>query len=50
MMTEQERENMIQFLVTYFEAPLIQLMNMSDSTLESTYEFAYYRKEMECDF
>ena len=50
MLSEKERQNMIQFLVMYFGVDQNELMSISDSTLESTYEFAYSRKEMECDF
>ena len=47
MISIQERNNMIQFLVNYFGENPIQLENMSDHSLEYTYEFAYERKEME---
>ena len=50
MISEKERQNMVQFLVMYFGGDPIQLSNMSDHMLESTYEFAYRRKEMESDF
>lgn len=50
MITEQERQNMIQFLVKYFGSDPEQLKNMSDSLLESVYEFFYSRTLMECDF
>lgn len=50
MITNQERTNMIHFLVVHFGADPNQLENMNDHTLESTYEFAYKRKEMESDF
>jgi hypothetical protein len=50
MMTNQERDNMIQFLMNYFGGEFNQLMNMSDYSLEHTYNFAYQRKEMESDF
>ncbi|WP_428908095.1 BH0509 family protein [Niallia sp. Krafla_26] len=47
MVSIQERENMIQFLVNYFGGDPIQLEQMNDHTLENTYEFAYKRIEME---
>ncbi|MEK4229730.1 BH0509 family protein [Solibacillus sp. FSL H8-0538] len=50
MISEQERQNMVHFLVMYFGSDLNQLKNLSDSMLESTYEFAYTRTLMECDF
>lgn len=50
MITEKERQNMIQFLVMYFGVDPIQLVNISDRMLETTYDFAYKRKEMESDF
>jgi hypothetical protein len=50
MISIKERENMIQFLVTYFGEDPNQLDNLNDQTLESTYEFAYGRKEMESHF
>ena len=50
MISNQERDNMIQFLVNYFGGEPIQLEKMSDHTIEYTYEFAYERKEMESDF
>lgn len=50
MISEKERQNMVQFLVMYFGSDSNQLKNFSDSSLESTYEFAYSRTLMECDF
>ena len=50
MISIRERDNMIQFLVNYFGGDPIQLENMSDHSLEYTYEFAYERKEMESHF
>ncbi|RHW33973.1 BH0509 family protein [Lysinibacillus yapensis] len=50
MLTEKERSNMIQFLEKYFNIDSEQLLNSSDRMLETTYEFYYSRKEMECDF
>jgi|tagenome__1003787_1003787.scaffolds.fasta_scaffold13522564_1 hypothetical protein len=50
MVSIKERENMIQFLVTYFGEDPKVLDCLNDHTLESTYEFAYDRKEMESDF
>ncbi|WP_332646065.1 BH0509 family protein [Lysinibacillus sp. 54212] len=50
MISEQERKNMVHFLVMYFGSDPNQLNNFSDSMLETTYEFAYTRTVMECDF
>lgn len=50
MSIEKERQNMINFLVMYFGVDPIQLVELSDRMLEITYDFAYNRKEMECDF
>lgn len=50
MITEKERQNMIQFLIRYFGVNPTHLVNISDSLLELTYDFAYRRTEMECDF
>ena len=50
MITNRERDNMIQFLMNYFGGEFNQLMNMCDHSLEHTYNFAYQRKEMESDF
>ena len=50
MISEKERQNMIQFLVMYFGSDPTQLNNLTDSSLESIYEFAYSRTLMECDF
>ena len=50
MITEKERQNMMQFLVRYFGVDPNQLVNISDHMLEITYDFAYRRTEMECDF
>lgn len=50
MITEKERQNMVQFLIKYFGSDPSQLINLTDSSLESTYEFAYSRTLMECDF
>lgn len=50
MITEKERQNMVQFLVKYFGVDPYQVRNMSDRALESTYDFAYTRFEMESDF
>ncbi|HWK23588.1 MAG TPA: hypothetical protein VNS08_11215 [Ureibacillus sp.] len=48
--TEKERQNMMQFLINYFGVDSSQLSNLSDLMLESTYDFAYRRTLMECDF
>ena len=50
MITENERQNMMQFLIRYFGVEPKQLVNISDHMLEATYDFAYRRTEMECDF
>lgn len=50
MISEKERQNMVEFLVMYFGSDPNQLKNLTDSSLESTYEFAYSRTLMECDF
>lgn len=50
MISEKERQNMVRFLVMYFGSDPNQLMNLTDPSLESTYEFAYARTLMECDF
>lgn len=50
MLNEKERQNMIQFLEMYFNIDPMQLANSNDRMLETTYEFYYARKEMECDF
>lgn len=50
MVSIRERENMIQFLVKYFGVNYSQLTEMSDRSLEYTYEFAYSRTEMESDY
>ncbi|MER2129101.1 hypothetical protein NSQ62_08885 [Solibacillus sp. FSL H8-0523] len=50
MISEKERQNMVQFLVLYFKSDPNQLNNLTDSSLASTYEFAYSRTLMECDF
>lgn len=50
MISEKERQNMVQFLVTYFGSDPSHLQKMNDNSLESTYEFAYSRTLMECDF
>lgn len=50
MISQKERQNMVQFLVMYFGSDPIQLSNFTDSMLERTYEFAYTRTLMECDF
>ena len=50
MISERERQNMVQFLVMYFDSDPNQLKNLTDSSLESIYEFAYSRTLMECDF
>ena len=50
MISEKERHNMVQFLVMYFKSDPNQMKNLTDSSLESTYEFAYSRTLMECDF
>ena len=50
MITEKERQNMKQFLVRYFGVNPVQLIHISDRMLEATYDLAYRRTEMECDF
>ena len=50
MISQKERQNMVQFLVMYFGSDPTQLSNFTDSMLERTYEFAYKRTLMECDF
>lgn len=50
MISEQERQNMVRFLVMYFGSDPNQLKYFTDGMLESTYEFAYTRTLMECDF
>ena len=50
MITEKERQNMMQFLIRYFGVDPNQLSNISDRMLEMTYDFAYRRTVMECDF
>lgn len=50
MITEKERQNMMQFLVSYFGVEPNQLHNISDRMLEMTYDFAYRRTVMESDF
>ncbi|WP_156967302.1 hypothetical protein [Ureibacillus sinduriensis] len=50
MITERERQNMMQFLIRYFGVDPRHLVDISDSLLEATYDFAYRRTEMECDF
>ncbi|MDI7742477.1 hypothetical protein QMK38_10725 [Lysinibacillus fusiformis] len=50
MITEHERQNMMQFLIRYFGVDSSQLNGISDRMLEMTYEFAYRRTVMECDF
>ena len=50
MITEREKENMVQFLVKYFGGDQHQLNKMNYWTLEKTYEFAYSRIEMENNF
>ncbi|MCM3388259.1 hypothetical protein M3649_08945 [Ureibacillus chungkukjangi] len=50
MITEKERQNMMRFLIKYFGVDPKQLVNISDCMLETTYDFAYRRTEMECDF
>lgn len=50
MISEKERENMIHFLVMYFGSDPNQLTKLPDFLLESTYELAYTRTLMECDF
>ncbi|WP_394232102.1 BH0509 family protein [Niallia oryzisoli] len=50
MLSNLERDNIIQFLVNYFGVNRFQLEEMSDHSLENTYEFAYSRTEMESYF
>ncbi len=50
MITEKERQNMMHFLIRYFGVEPNQLDNLSDRMLEMTYDFAYRRTVMECDF
>ncbi|WP_338452869.1 hypothetical protein R4Z09_13980 [Niallia oryzisoli] len=50
MLSNQERDNIIQFLVNYFGGNRFHLEKMSDHSLDNTYEFAYGRKLMESDF
>ena len=50
MITENERQNMMQFLIRYFGVDPSHIVNLSDCMLEATYDFAYRRTEMECDF
>ncbi|MED3661213.1 hypothetical protein NST62_00845 [Ureibacillus sp. FSL K6-8385] len=49
MLSNTERKNIIQFLVTYFGVEPMQLLNVSDRMLEDTYNFVYSRFEMEAD-
>lgn len=49
MLTSQERNNMIYFLVRYFQSDYNQLLDMSDESLESIYDYAYYQTELERD-
>ena len=49
MLTYQEKNNMIHFLVNYFEGNLNYLMNMCDEDLEITYDQAYQLTEIERD-
>lgn len=49
MLTSQERNNMIHFLVNYFQSDLNQLQVMSDESLEGIYNYAYYQTELERD-
>lgn len=49
MLTNMERRNMVNFLVTYFGVEPMQLIHISDQMLEDTYNFAYTRFEMEGD-
>ena len=49
MFMNQEKNNMINFLVNYFERDLSQLMNMRDDDLEIMYDHAYYLTELERD-
>jgi len=49
MLSNTERKNIIQFLVTYFGLEPIQFVNISDRMLEATYDFVYSRFEMEAD-
>ncbi|WP_431030156.1 BH0509 family protein [Lysinibacillus sp. LZ02] len=50
MISEKERQNMVQFLIMYFGSDSGYLSNLTDCMLEKTYEFAYTRTLMECDF
>lgn len=50
MISKQERQNMVRFLVMYFGSDPNQFIFFTDSMLETTYEFAYTRTLMECDF
>jgi hypothetical protein len=49
MLRIQEKENMINFLVNYFEKDINQLMNLRDENLEMIYDHAYYQTELERD-
>ncbi|MFF5994767.1 BH0509 family protein [Lysinibacillus sp. KU-BSD001] len=50
MISEKERQNMVQFLMMYFGSDPNHLNYLTDCMLEKTYEFAYTRTLMECDF
>ncbi len=47
MLMIQEKENMINFLVNYFEKDINELMNLRDENLEMMYEHAYHLTEIE---
>lgn len=47
MLTNTERKNIVNFLVTYYGVDPIQLVHISDRMLEATYDYAYLRLTME---
>lgn len=49
MLSNLERKNIVEFLVTYFGLEPLQLVNISDRMLDETYDFVYSRLEMEAD-
>jgi hypothetical protein len=49
MLMNQEKKNMINFLVSYFERDFNQLMNLRDDDLETIYDHAYHLTELERD-
>ncbi|MEK4627116.1 hypothetical protein MKZ17_02520 [Solibacillus sp. FSL R7-0682] len=50
MISENERKNMVHFLIMYCGSNPNQLQTLNDYLLERTYDFAYSRTIMECDF